>query len=155
MKSKTLYFFKFNIFLICLVIVNGIFLTFIYHELHQFDVRLVGDEKITIAYNKEYNDAGFEIYNNKTKIDNSKAEYDALSNVDTSKLGQYSVEYKIIYQGKEYKLTREVDVKDLTPPVIEFKSEKIERNYCTKELPSKIDVTATDDLDGDLTDSID
>lgn len=71
-------------------------------------------------------------------------------NVDTSKLGSYTVTYTFSYKNKEMKEEQEVVVKDIEKPVIEITGEE-PINYCGNKKSYGYTIVATDNYDGDIT----
>ena len=76
------------------------------------------------------------------------------SNLDTTKLGTYSTNYKIKYKNKEYTITRYYQVVDEEAPTLTINVEKVDQDFCTKKISTKLEYTATDNYDGDLTENV-
>ena len=130
-------------------------------------ITLLGSSKVTIKLNSEYKDKGATAYDNIDK--NITKKIKVTGNVDTSKEGTYKVVYKVSDKaGNEASKTRTVIVKenadsdskkDTTIPVITFTSPESYQSVC---IGSKVDIsktgvygyTATDDIDGDITDKV-
>ena len=113
-------------------------------------IKYKGEEIETINYGETYNDKGITVY---AKFKNITDKVITESNVDTSKVGSYTITYKVPY-FKGYKTyTRTINVVDKTAPSInltgdihyniEYGTEYIDPGY-----------TATDDYDGDITDKV-
>ena len=145
---------RITLFVLLLLIVNFTCVYFLFKSAHSYSVKLNGNDKVTLSFRAEYDDAGFTIYNSKRKIDKEDSEYSIISNIDTKVLGEYKIEYKVIYQGQEYVLERTVEVVDNEAPVIETTKAEVEKSYCSGELVTSIDFTANDNYDGDLTDKV-
>ncbi|MBR6073499.1 MAG: polysaccharide deacetylase family protein [Bacilli bacterium] len=154
MDRRSFYFIKFNIFIIILFIVNGLFIHDILKHLNDIHVSLKGDETVVISYKTSYEDPGFEIINNKQDVDISNATYELISDVDSSKLGEYEVKYTIKYMNKDYTLIRKVEVKDTIGPTITTTVDKVERSYCDNKLSADVEYSAVDDVDGEVTESV-
>ena len=152
MNKKVFYSIKFIVFIIFLLISNGYLLYRI--VLTNTVVELKGENKVVLSYKSDYNEEGFVIKQNGKEVDSKDAEYEITSNVDSSKLGEYEVKYYVNYHNKKFELTRNVEVKDITAPVITSSVEKVERSYCKNEITTSVEYSATDDLDGDVTGSI-
>ena len=73
--------------------------------------------------------------------------------VDTSKLGSYTVVYTYEYESKTFEKEQTVEVVDLESPIIEVVGEE-PLTYCANHKGYGSEVKATDNYDGDLTDKI-
>ena len=75
------------------------------------------------------------------------------SNLDNTKIGEYTVDYQVKYKKKKKTITRKVIVVDLEGPIINIKgNEKIQIEEGSNfEDPF---VTATDNYDGDVTSKV-
>ena len=73
--------------------------------------------------------------------------------VDTSKLGSYTVVYTYEYESKTFEKEQTVEVVDLESPIIEVVGEE-PLTYCANHKGYGYEVKATDNYDGDLTDKI-
>ena len=118
------------------------------------DVILHGGNEVNVTYNTEYKDLGFDVTHNGKLINKDKYTYEEKNDVDTSKLGKYSVSYDIKYHLRKFHLDRVVNVVDDIEPEITVNLEKLERDYCTKKDKKKLEYTAVDNYDGDLTEKI-
>ena len=76
-------------------------------------IKLIGDSKVYVLYNKSYKDLGYKI-SNKSFFKKYKVKIN--DNVDTKKLGKYTISYE--YNGK--KINREVNVIDYEKPIIKL-----------------------------------
>ena len=137
MKRKLIIFILVEIILITLLVLTNPFLT----------LKLNGDKTIKVNVNSTYQEL------NATSSFLGKdltAKIEIKGNVDTSKIGEYSLEYIINYGVFSKKITRKVLVVDLNPPEI-FLNEDLESTMCEyKEAGYK----AIDDIDGDITDKV-
>ncbi len=145
MSSKTK---KIIILVVCIVvaILNGIFTYFLASPM----LSLKGEKKLTINLNSEYQDAGFEATYLGRKIDKNVTKK---GQVDTAKLGTYTITYVLKKGLYEKEVTRTIVVKDLEKPVLELKGEK-KVTVCPKGEYKEEGYTATDNVDGDITDKV-
>ena len=118
------------------------------------EVILHGENEVNVTVYTEYNDLGFDVTHNDRIINKDKYTYNENNNVDTSKLGKYDVTYDIKYHLRHFHLERIVNVIDDVKPEITANLEKLERDYCTKKDKKKLEYTAKDNYDGDLTEKI-
>lgn len=113
---------------------------------------LNGEDTIEVKYGDSFNDPGFTaLVNNRNISDNVVIS----SDVDESKLGNYTVKYNLEVKYLNYNetLTRKVKIVDKTAPVLTVNSEgevTINR-YSEFTMPS---YEAYDDVDGIITDKI-
>ena len=113
---------------------------------------LNGEDTIEVEYGDSFNDPGFTaLVNNRNISDNVVIS----SDVDESKLGNYTVKYNLEVKYLNYNetLTRKVKIVDKTAPVLTVNSEgevTINR-YSEFTMPS---YEAYDDVDGIITDKI-
>lgn len=75
------------------------------------------------------------------------------NNVDTSKIGDYQVTYKLKHWNRNYKKTRNVYVRDLEPPTITLDGEN-PITICPTADYQEQGVKAIDNIDGDITKDI-
>lgn len=108
--------------------------------------KLIGPSSLTLEVNSEYEDAGAEAkalginLNKKIKTNN---------NVDTSKLGEYKISYKLFNRKTE----RTVKIVDTEKPIIKLKGKETVSLY-QGEKYSEAGYEASDNYDGDLTDKV-
>lgn len=134
-----------------IIIFVSIFLFYIL-TMH-LDLRLNGEENIEIAVFDEYEEEGahscysdifgFCLYEPEIKID---------SNLDTNKLGEYTVSYTISSSFHQKQIQRKVKVVDKTSPVIDVLEEQI--LTCPNNYDINIKYTAFDNYDQDITDKV-
>jgi len=142
-------------YIILIIMVGLLFLTgIIYFLLGGITVELKGNKEINISYNIEYMDEGFLVKKFDKIINNDKYSYKENNNIDITKLGKYEYNYEIKYLLFTYKLKRIVNVIDDIKPEINVKEESLIRDYCTKKDKNKLEYTALDNYDGDITDKI-
>lgn len=89
-------------------------------------------------------------YGNKIKCKNIDISFD--SNVDTNKVGNYSVVYSAKYKNKVKKYVVDVVVSDKESPVIETASDSL--SVCPNATEFNIEYSAIDNYDGDLTSNV-
>ena len=131
-----------SFFVVLIAIVTSGFV--IYQRYYSFKVVLNGDEKILVSYKSTYDDPLFYIDQSGSKIDCHESEYEILSDVDTSTLGEYIVNYRIKYKGKSYELKRYVNVVDNTPPEISVNVDEVEKDYCSSKVKTDYKVGGGD-----------
>lgn len=121
----------------------------------KYDIKLIGDEVITIDANEEYKDKGVIATNNIIKINS----YKTINNVDTSKPGTYEV----VYKKNNLEAKRIVNVIDKEKPSIKLtkypyyiKNSKVDlKDYievndnCDKDLKKKIKIDSKIDTKKD------
>lgn len=113
-------------------------------------VKINGDKEVKIEYGSLYTDEGVSAY---TKFKNIANEVVVESNVDTLKLGTYTVTYKVPHLNKYDTYTRTVIVQDTTPPEIKLNGEEEVSVDFGKEYEEQ-GFEAKDNCDGDLTSKV-
>lgn len=83
----------------------------------------------------------------------NKVEIETVGHVDTERRGTYTLEYRLHYRGQTVTAKRQVTVADVTPPEIQLQGEAVV-TVSKKNLFVDPGVTATDNLDGDLSSSV-
>ena len=140
--------------LVLVVVIAAVCLLFIFSA--ETRIALKGSKTETVEVFSEYNDSGFEAKASMLFL-SFKPETEVLGGVDTSKLGDYAITYKSSFFGKEYKVERKVSVKDTAPPVITVDKEEVVFEHKGKA-PTvndiKVEVAASDNYDGDITDKV-
>lgn len=81
-------------------------------------IKLKGNKSITLEVNNEYKEPGITISGTKNK-------YKTIGNVNTKKLGKYTITYKINFLKTTKKTTRTINVVDKIPPVITLNNQDI------------------------------
>ena len=120
---------------------------------------LEGEEYITIYQNEDYIEPGYDAYNSKNQQLNSQVE--VLTNIDTSKVGEYEITYslgeitktrkvKVIEKPKEYTYIYLKSVNDSINVYLKVGEEYIEPGYKVysttgKDYTSKVKVTGSVD----------
>lgn len=146
MKSKKI------IVIFCVIIIASINL--IYIILNSTKVGLNNGEKIILNYKEKYNEPGVYVKRFNKLISNERYSLEIKGNVDTTTLGNYILDYKILYNNKIYKLKREIKVIDKEKPIISSKQKNIKKEYCVPIDKSLIEYSAIDNYDGDLKDKV-
>ena len=119
------------------------------------EITLLGQTDQLAEVGEPYTDPGAEAYltGNLFGEMTSNVEIQVESNVDTSRIGDYSVKYSATVFGKSTECFRVVHVRDTTPPVITLEHEK---DYHASWLVGYKEegYSAYDNYDGDLTDKV-
>lgn len=118
------------------------------------EAKLIGASEINITYKQEYHDEGFIVTKYDKEINNDKYTYTEDNNINIDILGEYEYNYHIKYLLRNFELKRKVFVVDNIGPEITTNIETIEKDYCTKKVLSKLEYTANDNYDGDVTENI-
>ena len=117
-----------------------------------FYIELVGEPEMTIGYGDTYSDPGFIAYD--AKDGDLTANVVTDGNVDTSRLGQYTLVYKITNsRKKEDSVSRVVNVVDNKSPEITLNGEEKIFIFNGKKYEDE-GCIASDNYDGDLSSSI-
>ena len=113
---------------------------------------LKGDAEITLEVHSTYEDAGATAID-KPSVDISD-EITVTNPLDVSTPGEYTITYKVFDPaGNEAEITRKVTIVDTTAPVITLKGEAEVTHEGGSEYVDA-GVTASDNLDGDITDQV-
>ena len=123
--------------------------SFVVHN-YEFKLNIIGDKTTIVEVGEEYNDLGFAFSPERNDLIDSVI---TESNVDTNKVGEYTVTYSLKLTNREVKNERKVIVKDTTPPILKINSLKDIYTIKNTELLYP-DCTAIDNYDGDITDKI-
>lgn len=152
---------KYKIIIICVVILVLIaiaslfgykyYYNHVYLEKHSNPViTLNGDDRIEIKYGEEYSELGASAkFRDNDISDDIKID----GEVDTSKVGEYSIKYEIEHNGKKDEKLRVVVVIDDAAPVITLSGDETVENYIGIEY-NEPGFEATDVVDGNLTESV-
>ena len=147
MKKKILIIISLIIILVALTILLII-------QLNKVKVSLIGSDNIQIEYGEEYQDEGVLVKKGIKKLEEKDYKINILSKVDSSKLGKNEIKYKVNYKNKDYELTRYVEIVDNTKPQITLNTNTLQKDYCTRNNLNELKYEATDNYDGNLTESI-
>ena len=116
---------------------------------------LTGEQEITVPYGEPYTDPGCYAVTAGRIFGEGEHWLPVTTegSVDTDTLGTYELRYCARYQLLEYSTVRTVHVADMTPPVITLKTRE---GYTPSWFTGYEEegYTATDDLDGDVTDRV-
>lgn len=115
-------------------------------------IHLTGSQDIYINLNSEFKEPG---YSAKYFGKNLTSKVKVTSNVDTTKIGEYEVEYyvKSLISLRSTKIRRFVTVVDKTEPVITLEGNTEVTIYVKNEYKEP-GFTASDNYDGDITDKV-
>ena len=152
--------------ILCLVLVLGITAGILYYfcfYVNEFylDIRLNGEESVTLEYGESYTDPGAKVYLVGTAVlPEGKDVTDLLvteNGVNIQVVGSYQVQYSVHYTDRFLDLTasasRTVTVADTQAPVITLVSDP-EKYTIPGESYAEEGYSATDNYDGDLTDKV-
>ena len=136
-------------FLLALMVIIAFTFVFIYFYYNALTIKLIGNEKLTIALGENYVELGAKAtYLYKDFSSNIETKGD----VDTSKVGTYSVEYNITKGKITRSVVRKIIVVDLTSPEIVLNGAQ-NVILCGKEYVED-GYQAIDNVDGDVTDRV-
>ncbi len=135
------------IFIIVIVILIILVIKSICYFMEKPQVKLIGDSNVSLTLGSEYKELGAKATIHKKQIDN---EIQVKGEVDTSKVGKYSINYCI--KNKSY-ATRNIEVKDNIAPNLELKGNKI-INLKENTEYQEIGYIAKDNYDGDITNNV-
>ena len=130
---------------IILVVVLGVFMAYQYLLLPKIELK--GSKKIVLDYKEEYVERGYSAnYFDKDITNDVKVK----GKVNSNKLGKYEVTYTVKKGPFKKEVTRTVEVKDKSAPVITISEEK-RIIMCPNAEFKKEEYTALDNYDGDVT----
>ena len=134
------------IFSLLLILLTGFALFFINYPL----IKINGSKEIILEYNTKYIDKGAKATKSFKDI---SQELITFNNVDTSKIGTYSVTYAYPYLGLEINKKRIVKVIDTTPPKITLTGQ-MQATICPNKKYQEEGYKAIDEYDGDITNNV-
>lgn len=141
--------------LIRIIILISILTSFYFIFLNdKITIILNGETYNTIEVSNTYEDPLITLKNHNKDIPKDKYTLEKDSNLDTNTIGTYSTSYLAKYKNKYYSITRYFEVVDTEKPIITANTEEVDIDYCTKKISTKLEYTATDNYDGDLTENI-
>jgi len=133
----------FILFLLCSCDANGSSLEMDSDTVDPVTLMLYGEEDVTVNYGSSYIDEGaYAIFNGEDCSDEIKIE----NHVDTSNLGNYTIEYSY----KDKTIIRNVTVADTYPPAIELLGSN-DVFLAVGDSYEEPGYTADDNYDGDIT----
>lgn len=112
-------------------------------------ISLNGEASETVALHSTYTDKGVTI----SGPGENRAKLETVGTVDTETRGTYTIEYILRYRKKTASLKRTVTVVDYTPPELKLNGQATV-TVSKKSFFKDPGVTATDNLDGDLTSKV-
>lgn len=135
-----------NITLILLLLTSLIYNTFKTEIVFEIN----GDAKVYAEAKMTYTDEGVTATKYNLLSGKKNLNVKTNDNVDTDKIGEYKIDY--ILEKENIKKTRIVKVIDTTKPSIEVDVKEI--GFCKNEMKEKINYSAFDNYDGNITDKI-
>lgn len=124
-------------------------------ERYFVELRLLGQSSVTVEYGEVFDDPGAEAvgYGTVEDLQRKAVEVTVSGEVDSNKLGSYTVTYQAEYMGVEQSVTRTVSVVDTEAPEIQLEEDP--DAYTLPGQPYEEEgFTASDLCDGDLTASV-
>ena len=133
-----------------IVLIAILFLAILLLLIPKVEIDINGNYSIILNIGEEYKEEGATAY---LKYFGKKKDLDVeiLGNVDTSKKGQYIITYKAKYNNKEYNKIRIISVIDTEKPSLVLNKEPI---ICQNNHLVELDVTAIDNIDGDISENV-
>ena len=144
---------KFIILLVVLLftIVAYVFYQTIYLDsISEIEFKLLGDKEVTLEVFSEYKEMGTKAIFRKEDI-TEKVSIEG--SIDTSKVGKYSLVYKVEYKNKKSKLKRNITIIDNVSPEIKLLGENKYSIYVGDTF-SDPGIIATDNYDGDISSNV-
>jgi peptidoglycan/xylan/chitin deacetylase (PgdA/CDA1 family) len=142
-------------FLVLLFAAGGAWLAVATTNEYTVDLTMKGNAEVTLEYGSQYTEAGAEAFAYGTILEKEGVALTVQmdSNVDTAKVGDYTVKYTASYYGIQKELTRVIHVVDTQAPTI-----TLVENPGSYTLPGQIyeeeGFSAQDGYDGDITDKV-
>ena len=133
-----------------IILIAVVMLILLIANRHRVVITLNGDDPLIVGYGEVFTDPGataeyrgtiFHLLDREVAVTSSH-------DVDSSKYGTYQILYHAVYKDKEANATRDVVIKDKTPPVLELDESA---NVVMNGQTWADSYTATDDKDGDIT----
>ena len=135
--------------IVLFILLLGVIITYLIIK-NNFSFKLIGEEKINIRVGTNYEELGYEA---KYLGKNITSEVKVDSNLDTTKLGEYEINYTVNKSFVSKKIVRKIIVKDLEKPVINLKGDESIIIYKDNEF-TEPGYSAIDNYDGDITDKV-
>lgn len=122
---------------------------------YKVDLTINGDEEIILEYGATYDEPGASAvgYGTHLQTEPQQLQVQIDGNVDVYKPGSYEVTYSAAFQGTEATALRTIQVVDITAPVLTLIGEDT-ITISAGDVWSEPGCTASDNVDGDLTDQI-
>ena len=120
----------------------------------KIDLLLNGDNPVLINVFDSFTDPGVILKSNNNLVSNDKYQLSINSDLITSEIGNYSIDYNITYKNNNLNITRNVQVVDKVKPEITISASEVIMDYCTKKIKGDISYSAYDNYDGDITNNI-
>ena len=124
----------------------------IYKRLNKIDLKLNGNNEVTIKVFSEYKDENITVYKNNKEFKKYKLKIN--NNIKYDKVGKYQIEYNVYYHNKRYVLKRNINVIDDIKPTIISTTEELHKDYCKNSFKEELNIKAFDNYDGDITEKI-
>lgn len=140
-----------SLIIISLIIISSIiYNTFYLDYISNIELKLIGEDVITLNLDEEYKEQGaIAKFRNKDISKMIKIN----KNINNKKIGQYLVDYKIKYKNKTSKITRIVKIIDNIPPLITLNGKEKISLYEGEEYNEE-GAVANDNYDGDISSKI-
>lgn len=140
---------KNKLLILIILIIILILGSYIFYNINP-KITLYGKQNIILQINTEYTEPGY-----KTTILNKDITERTIinSNLNTNKIGEYSISYKINYNNKNYEKVRTINVVDDNKPVISLLGEET-LEVCPSENYIETGYIALDKYDGNITDNV-
>lgn len=142
-------------FLVALFAAGGAWLAVSTTNEYSIEMNMKGDAQITLEYGSVFQDPGAQASGHGTILDRegTQLEVKTDSNVDTAKVGSYTVTYSASYHGVKKSVQRTVHVVDTQAPVITLVSDPDQFTLPGQPYEEE-GFTAIDGYDGDITDRV-
>jgi len=136
------------------IILCGFGLTLLWIFTFELTIRPEGNAVVNLEYGTRYEELGASVFLSGNRflregIPLAFLQPERTSNLDTERLGQYTVSYSISFLGKKAEAQRQVCVIDTVCPEITFS-----RGWGANHVDVLYGITATDNYDGDITDKV-
>ncbi len=120
------------------------------------EIVMLGDEEMTVEYGSEFVDPCVEIVRRGKVFGfmSSTELIPAQEKMTTGMLGKFKIHYQIVNEGEELRFERIVNVVDSTAPTITVTYPENAENGSWMNGYSEPEVTALDNVDGDLSDQV-
>ena len=120
------------------------------NNINDIKINLNGEENIIINLNEDYTDDGI---NASFRDEDITSLVNTYSNLDNKTIGDYVIDYKVDYKGKNKAITRHIKVVDNVSPTITLKG-KVSVILYLNDKYKESGAISTDNYDGDLSKNI-